>query len=226
MAAKILLRLQNIGQLETILQELLECTSSFRPWGLFAASPLSDNKENVGGFRRPTSPKKAKGGGGNTARRSALNRRKVLAPRRPTSDDEEPAPGRNTSASNGAAPRFGCVADLRPYMRELELDILKILGYGEIQRQLVDTNLEPKDNSDTVKLMYPELKYLLEDLNRKLEHKLVPVATIPFFAKKKEFSDDKMNHTEFTLLSRMSASEFVEKSTLSSVRWLTGRSLL
>ncbi|RUS21066.1 hypothetical protein BC937DRAFT_93738 [Endogone sp. FLAS-F59071] len=160
----ILLRLRHLGILEAILQELLDCTPSFRPWGSFQSNTSSENKENSGIIRRPASTKILKGGGNTVcrpndcenlqtaARRSTLNQRKIINSTRMLSDDDESTVGRNMNVTNGTPSKFTDVADLRPYMRELELDVLRILRYGEIPCQLFDTNLQEKDGADTIKL--------------------------------------------------------------------------
>lgn len=40
------------------------------------------------------------------------------------SDDDESAAGRNVNVANGIPPKFTDVADLRPYMRELEVILI------------------------------------------------------------------------------------------------------
>ncbi|CAG8586282.1 6722_t:CDS:10 [Funneliformis caledonium] len=81
----------------------------------------------------------------------------------------------------------------------------KILSAHELKDK------EPKEGSDDIIRLQPkEIIYLLEDLDRKLEHKLsAPITNIPFFAKKLKKNEINTKSKGFSLISRQSALEIV-----------------
>ncbi|CAI2178598.1 17603_t:CDS:10 [Funneliformis geosporum] len=163
---KVITRLQNINELENLLNELLEIAPTFQPFGFGVPTQKSVTK-----FRAVAVPVNSSQRNlirvGKTARRSAISKGKILS-----------------------AP------DLRPLMRELEMEIF---------------NKEPnKDSDDIIRLQPKEIIYLLEDLDRKLEHKLsAPITNIPFFAKKLKKNEINTKSKGFSLISRQPALEVV-----------------
>ncbi|KAI8982985.1 Fanconi anaemia protein FANCD2 [Pilobolus umbonatus] len=105
-----------------------------------------------------------------------------------TEDNSSFRPVRKESKMN--AIRFSSIAELRPYMRPFRVHIFEILKY----------------NGEN-KLNYSDINYLLEDLNHKLDIKIVPV-TAP---KKKGTMEDKCISANAHLLGRTHASSLVKE---------------
>ncbi|KAG2226033.1 hypothetical protein INT45_002499 [Circinella minor] len=94
---------------------------------------------------------------------------------------------------------FDSVDALRSHMRGLTINVLSILSMSD--------GLPEED-----KLTYPELNYILEDLNEKLDNKVVPVPVNPFaFAKKKPADSKQSNLHKATMFSRISASDLMRQ---------------
>lgn len=87
-------------------------------------------------------------------------------------------------------------------MRELEFDVCKILRYEGVSRHFLDTEMVEKE-VDSVEIQHAELRYLLEDLCRKLERRLAPAApSVPFFGKRGRPSDESGTEQGFALFDR------------------------
>ncbi|RIA85935.1 Fanconi anaemia protein FANCD2 [Glomus cerebriforme] len=209
---KIIRRLQNINELENLLTELLEITPTFQPFGFGIPTQKPVTKVRVISVPVGSSQRNIIRAG-KTARRSAISKGKILSARRIEEQEEE------QSKINDSAAQFMCAADLRPLMRELEMEIFGILKYGEFKKpqdDYGDNDDEPKDekynevSDDKIRLQPKEIIYLLEDLNRKLEHKISASSmNIPFFAKKSKKNEINTKSKGFGLISRKSALEIV-----------------
>jgi Fanconi anemia group D2 protein len=209
---KIIIRLQNINELEDLLTELLEMTPTFQPFGFGVPAQKSVTKVRAIAVPIDSSQRNIIRAG-KTARRSAISKGKILSARRIEEQEEE------QSKINDSVSQFTCAADLRPLMRELEMEIFGILKYGEFkkpQEDYGDNDDGHKDNEsnespdDEIRLKPKEIIYLLEDLNRKLEHKISPPSmNIPFFAKKFKKNEINTKSKRFDLISRQTALEVV-----------------
>lgn len=206
---KIITRLQNINELENLLTELLKITPTFQPFGFGVPTQKSVTKVRAIAIPIDTSQRNIIRAG-KTARRSAISKGKIISARRIEEQEEE------QSKINDSVPQFMCAADLRPLMRELEMETFGILKYGEFKKSQVDYD-DNDDGSkdkevcdDEIRLKPKEIIYLLEDLNRKLEHKISPSSmNIPFFAKKFKKNEINTKSKGFDLISRQSALEIV-----------------
>ncbi|KAI8991036.1 Fanconi anaemia protein FancD2 nuclease-domain-containing protein [Mycotypha africana] len=103
---------------------------------------------------------------------------------------------RDSKASHNLS--FSSMDDLRPYLRPFDLNILEMFKYN--------SELE----NETDKMMLEEISYILEDLNRKLDSKIVPT-TPTFFGKKKVAAEHKYTSSNTAMLSRISNHHLMEK---------------
>src|SRR4051794_5527985 len=146
LSEKIITRLQNINELEDLLTELLGITPTFQPFGFGVSTQKPVTK--VRAFAVPVdSSQRNIIRTGKTARRSAISKGKILSARRIEEQEEE------QSKVNDSVTQFTCTADLRPLMRELEMEIFSILKYGEFKKPQDDdddgvNNDESKDKDE------------------------------------------------------------------------------
>ncbi|KAJ3089632.1 Fanconi anemia group D2 protein [Quaeritorhiza haematococci] len=169
-----------------------------------AAAGTNGNQTEGEGDGEAPSPKKSDS---RTARRSAISKKiirdsdddggKKKRGRKKGGTGSEKGNGKAGSSSTGGKKKgsgsgsgagaeltgFSSIADLRPYMREFEMDVFQLLKIDEIEAALVDTNQQEK-TSEVERVQYPELRYLLEDLLRKIECKFAPPVVIPWFARR------------------------------------------
>ncbi|KAG1141804.1 hypothetical protein G6F37_006431 [Rhizopus arrhizus] len=89
---------------------------------------------------------------------------------------------------------FSTVAELRPYMRAFNLSVFEIFKY----------------NNNRTKMTYAEINYILEDLNDKLNIKIVPAPVLPF-GKKKATNENKNPSSNVTLLARIDSQRFMRQ---------------
>ncbi|KAG1473756.1 hypothetical protein G6F56_000766 [Rhizopus delemar] len=89
---------------------------------------------------------------------------------------------------------FNSAIELRPYMRAFSLPVFEIFKY----------------NNDKVRMTHVEMNYVLDDLNNKLNIKIVPVTVLPF-GKKKATNENKTLSSNVTLLARMDSGKFMRQ---------------
>ncbi|KAF9927139.1 Fanconi anemia group D2 protein, partial [Mortierella alpina] len=99
---------------------------------------------------------------------------------------------------------------LAPYLRELEIDIFQVLRVHEpITREIFEISEisnEESRSKNNVQLRYPELRFILKDLLTKVTYKLpAPVPHAPFGKKSAATAASESN----ALLVRMSTTQFV-----------------
>ncbi len=123
--------------------ELLEVAPTFQPFGFVVPTQKSVTK-----FRAvavPANPSQRNIiRAGKTARRSAISKGKILSARIVNEQEEE----EQSKASGDSGAQFTCAADLRPLMRELEMEVFSILKYGEFKKP---RDIDDEDNNDETK---------------------------------------------------------------------------
>ncbi|KAI9304749.1 Fanconi anaemia protein FANCD2 [Cunninghamella echinulata] len=157
---KLITRLKHIVKLESILNTILPHTSNFVPIDIQSLlSPFQDFRENRSLHIKSQS--------------SLRIRSNSLTPGEDNSDNDSIIqPSSKRDSTKTSASKFETVDSLRPFMRGLKIQSLAILG-------AITTN-----ESEGLKLEYQDINYLLQDINRKLDDKIVP-PPVNFFGKKK-----------------------------------------
>ncbi|KAI8597408.1 Fanconi anaemia protein FANCD2 [Dissophora ornata] len=182
--ARIIIRLQQISQIEDMLRHVLKSVSGFRPLEasqVRAKDSSRGTRTTVHSLSIQSTCAKTMGKGSTRAM------------------DVDGAPKPFVVHSNEAT----TYESLAPYLRELEVDIFHVLRVHEpITREIYEIS-EVTQNKD-VQLQYPQLLFLLKDLLAKIAFKLPAlVAHNPFL---KKTHPPAANNA---LLSRMSARDFV-----------------
>ncbi|RIB11525.1 Fanconi anaemia protein FANCD2 [Gigaspora rosea] len=207
-------KLRHVIELEKLLNDLLEITPSFQPFGFTTPTPTKNVKSNAVSVVVGSMPKNFIKTGA-TVRRSGVSKSKIISTRRSEveKDDEQ---NKGTNESSNCTPKFASVSDLRPLMRELVLPVFGMLKYGNIKNPTNDN--EATKMVDDAQLRPAEIVYLLEDLKRKLDFKLSsPVSNVPFFAKKSKKAELGNNSDEFALIARQASLDIVKQVSLDYV---------
>ncbi|KAK3841792.1 MAG: Fanconi anemia protein FANCD2 [Linnemannia gamsii] len=186
--ARIILRLQQISEMEEMLRHVLKSVPGFKPLEAIHVKTkdnLSRRGLTIGGTLSLSGPT------------STLQGKKSTR-----AMDVDGAPfGKFTTTSSELA----TLESLSPYLREFEVDLFQVLRVHQpITREIFD--LSEINHSNTVQLRYPELRFLLKDLLAKITFKLpAPIAHNPF-AKKPTAPT-----TNNPALIRMAASDFMKQ---------------
>uniref|UniRef100_A0A4W3K0T0 FA complementation group D2 n=1 Tax=Callorhinchus milii TaxID=7868 RepID=A0A4W3K0T0_CALMI len=153
MKGKVLLRLQNITQLQTSLEKCLAATPGYSPPLACFDCEVSD----VTPFIAPAAPaKKGKKGEGQRIMFHTVS---------------------CASQDNAEEGKVSInLSNYRAYFRELDISVFTILRCGLVTKSLLDTEQNTKV-TEVVQLGSAELMFLLEDLSRKLEYILIATAT-------------------------------------------------
>ncbi|KAF9581589.1 Fanconi anemia group D2 protein [Lunasporangiospora selenospora] len=187
--ARIILRLQQISEIEEIFRHVLKTVPGFRPLesGTIKSKDLSSRS-------LPSSSMMGKSG-------TQMGMGSSKATLRATQSED-------ISSSSKLVSGEGMVLEsLAPYLRELELDVFHILRVCEpITREVFE--ISEADSPEIVNLKHKELLFLLKDLLSKINLKL-PARTghIPF-AKKTQLP---VQHSGNPLLSRMDTLDFAQQ---------------
>uniref|UniRef100_A0A4W3JNB8 FA complementation group D2 n=1 Tax=Callorhinchus milii TaxID=7868 RepID=A0A4W3JNB8_CALMI len=164
MKGKVLLRLQNITQLQTSLEKCLAATPGYSPPLACFDCEVSD----VTPFIAPAAPaKKGKKGEGQriVEMYSTETGHSMFHTVSCASQDNAEEGKVSINLSN-----------YRAYFRELDISVFTILRCGLVTKSLLDTEQNTKV-TEVVQLGSAELMFLLEDLSRKLEYILIATAT-------------------------------------------------
>uniref|UniRef100_A0A4W3K0S6 FA complementation group D2 n=1 Tax=Callorhinchus milii TaxID=7868 RepID=A0A4W3K0S6_CALMI len=178
MKGKVLLRLQNITQLQTSLEKCLAATPGYSPPLACFDCEVSD----VTPFIAPAAPaKKGKKGEGQRIKRTKSDSNKSSST--DSSQTEEPMEESHIQAEqtqekdNAEEGKVSInLSNYRAYFRELDISVFTILRCGLVTKSLLDTEQNTKV-TEVVQLGSAELMFLLEDLSRKLEYILIATAT-------------------------------------------------
>ncbi|KAF9341448.1 Fanconi anemia group D2 protein [Linnemannia elongata] len=164
--ARIILRLQQISEMEEMLRHVLKSVPGFRPL------------EAIHVKSKDTLARKALSIGGSLSLSSTSS---TLQGKKSTRamDVDSASSGKFTTLST----ELVTLESLSPYMREFEIDLFQVLRVHQpITREIFEVSEYNKSNA--VQLRYPELRFLLKDLLAKITFKLpAPVAHNPFAKK-------------------------------------------
>ncbi|KAF9132558.1 Fanconi anemia group D2 protein [Mortierella sp. 14UC] len=186
--ARIILRLQQISEMEEMLRHVLKSVPGFRPLEAIhdkSKDILPRRGLTIGGTLSLSGPS------------STLQGKKSTR----AMDVDTVSSGKFTTTSS----ELVNLESLSPYMREFEIDLFQVLRVHQpIIREIFDVSEISKNNA--VQLRYPELRFLLKDLLAKITFKLpAPIAHNPF-AKKPTAPT-----TNNPALIRMAASDFMKQ---------------
>ncbi|KAF9926229.1 Fanconi anemia group D2 protein [Linnemannia zychae] len=186
--ARIILRLQQISEMEEMLRHVLKCAPGFRPL------------EAIHDKSKDTVPRKALSIGTSlsiSSKASIVQGKKLVG----AMDVDIISSGKFVTNST----ELVTLESLCPYMREFEIDLFQVLRVHQpIKREIFEASEIYRSN--TVQLRYPELRFLLKDLLVKITLKLpAPVAHSPFT---KKLTAPTTNNPA---LARMSSSDFMKK---------------
>ncbi|KAJ3238308.1 Fanconi anemia group D2 protein [Chytriomyces hyalinus] len=150
-AIKCLLRIKNVIELTKGLEKLLGLAPRWAPVGFFRDGELCDDEawaeqsdnENADGVSQPPTATASKKG--TQKSRKGKGKAKI-------------------------APRFSKLSDLKPIMREIEIDVFNLLTCSDLSLPTPDAldRLETDQPSENV-IQFPELLFLLNELKYKLE---------------------------------------------------------
>ncbi|CAG8500289.1 20390_t:CDS:10, partial [Cetraspora pellucida] len=212
-------KLRHVIELEKLLNDLLEITPSFQPFGFVTHTPTKNAKSNAVSVVVGSMPRNFIKTG-STVRRSGISKSKIISARRPDVEKDEEQ-GKGTSDSSNCTPKFASVSDLRPLMRELALPVFGMLKFGNFKKSKNDNDKESTkmvDDADEGQLRPAEVVYLLEDLKHKVDFKLSPPASnVPFFAKKTKKTESGNHSDEFALIARQTSLDVVKQVSLNFV---------
>ncbi|KAF8943507.1 Fanconi anemia group D2 protein [Haplosporangium gracile] len=187
--SRIILRLQQISEMEEMLRHVLKSVPDFRPLEAIHVK----SKDII----------LARSGLAIGRSLSLSSASSILQGKKSTRamDVDGASSGKFTSMST----EMVALESLGPYMREFEIDLFQVLRVHQpITREIFEVSEYNKSN--TVQLRYPELRFLLKDLLAKITFKLpAPIAHNPF-AKKP--TAPTINNPA---LIRMSSAEFMKQ---------------
>ncbi|XP_062923633.1 Fanconi anemia group D2 protein isoform X1 [Mobula hypostoma] len=177
MKGKVLLRLQNITQLQGLLEKCLSETPGYIPplanfdTDIVEVPPMTavvttakkENKDLKGN-------KKQKSEG---SKNSSADSTQTEEPAEESQMQTENTQGKENSEEGKV---FVNLANYRVYFRELDTDLFFVLQSGLVTKSHLDTELNTKV-TEVLQLGSAELMFLLEDLSRKLDYMLVANAT-------------------------------------------------
>uniref|UniRef100_A0A4W3JN97 FA complementation group D2 n=1 Tax=Callorhinchus milii TaxID=7868 RepID=A0A4W3JN97_CALMI len=175
MKGKVLLRLQNITQLQTSLEKCLAATPGYSPPLACFDCEVSD----VTPFIAPAAPAK-KGKKGEGQRIVEMYSTETGHSKTVSSERAMRSYCKTLSCASQDNAEEGKVSinlsNYRAYFRELDISVFTILRCGLVTKSLLDTEQNTKV-TEVVQLGSAELMFLLEDLSRKLEYILIATAT-------------------------------------------------
>uniref|UniRef100_UPI00398E4C27 Fanconi anemia group D2 protein isoform X2 n=1 Tax=Pristiophorus japonicus TaxID=55135 RepID=UPI00398E4C27 len=177
MKGKVLLRLQNITQLQVLLEKCIAATPGYVPPLANFDSEITEVPPTVA--PAATAKKGKKDQKGKKKQKAEGNKNSSTD----SSQTEEPAEESQVQAENTQVKEnteegkvFVNLPNYRAYFRELDTDVFFVLQCGLVTKSLLDTELHTKV-TEVVQLGSSELVFLLEDLSRKLDYMLVATAS-------------------------------------------------
>jgi len=183
---KVVTRLCNIAALEKKLIRLLACTPTFVIQGYTIKSGLED------GSSKDTNAKKS------ITINSQTNRRNQSAGSGESDTESVQSVSRSSKKAAKNITVFEDISSLRPLMRELKIDTLRILRTGRNMGLINPLKLSG-------------FNYLVTDLQSKLKKKLAPPVLNAFFGKKKKDPAAIYAQPNISYIQRMSASTLIEE---------------
>ncbi|XP_069792709.1 Fanconi anemia group D2 protein isoform X2 [Narcine bancroftii] len=174
MKGKVLLRLQNITQLQGLLEKCLAATPGYVPPLANFDSEITEMPPTVApvaaakkGNKDLKNKKKQKSEG---SKNSSVDSSQTEDHAEGSQMQTENTQGKETNEEGKV---FVNLANYRAYFRELDVDVFFVLHSGLVTKSQLDTELD----TEVVQLGSAELVFLLEDLSRKLDYMLLANAT-------------------------------------------------
>ncbi|NXR01746.1 FACD2 protein, partial [Sagittarius serpentarius] len=180
MKGKVLARLENITELQTVLGKCLVATPGYvPPPATFDSEALEaiPSINAVGPVRKRNGKKKKTDG----SKAGSADRSQADDSSEGNQPDTELSELEKTNAEREAGNPLAQLQSYRPYFRELDLEVFTILHCGLLTKSVLDTEMHTEAR-EVVQLGPAELCFLLDDLCWKLEHVLTPGCTrrVPF----------------------------------------------
>ncbi|NXX77188.1 FACD2 protein, partial [Urocolius indicus] len=180
MKGKVLTRLQNITELQTVLGKCLAATPGYvPPPATFDSEALEAVPSiNAAGPARKKNGKKKKTDG---SKSSSADRSQADESSDGNQPDTELSELDKTAAEREVGNPLVPLQSYRPYFRELDLEVFTVLHCGLLTKSVLDTEMHTEAR-EVVQLGPAELCFLLDDLCWKLEHVLTSGSTkrVPF----------------------------------------------
>ncbi|NXI58264.1 FACD2 protein, partial [Chloroceryle aenea] len=180
MKGKVLTRLRNITELQTVLGKCLAATPGYVPPPATFDSEAVEvvpSINAVGPVRKRNGRKKKTDG----SKAGSADHSQADDSSEGNQPDTEFSELDKTSAEREAGNPLAQLQSYRPYFRELDLDVFTVLHCGLLTKSVLDTEMHTEAR-EVVQLGPAELCFLLDDLCWKLEHVLTPASTrrVPF----------------------------------------------
>ncbi|NXH20167.1 FACD2 protein, partial [Bucco capensis] len=180
MKGKVLTRLQNIIELQSVLGKCLAATPGYiPPPATFDSEALEalPSINAVGPVRKRNGRKKKADG----SKADSADRSQVDESSEGNQLDTELSELEKTAAERDAGNPLAQLQSYRPCFRELDLEVFTVLQCGLLTKSVLDTEMHTEAR-EVVQLGPAELSFLLDDLCWKLEHVLTPGSTrrVPF----------------------------------------------
>ncbi|XP_010129923.1 PREDICTED: Fanconi anemia group D2 protein, partial [Buceros rhinoceros silvestris] len=180
MKGKVLIRLQNITELQTVLGKCLAATPGYvpPPASFDSEAPEAVPSINTVGAVRKRNGRKRKA---DSSKAGSADRSQADDSSEGNQPDTELSELEKTAAEREAGNPLAQLQSYRPYFRELDLEVFTVLHCGLLTKSVLDTEMHTEAR-EVVQLGPAELGFLLDDLCWKLEHVLSPVSTrrVPF----------------------------------------------
>ncbi|NXJ74553.1 FACD2 protein, partial [Trogon melanurus] len=175
MKGKVLTRLQNITELQTVLAKCLAATpgyvpppATFESEGLEAVPSI-----NAVGPARKRNGRKKKADG---SKAGSADRSQADDSTEGNQPDSELSELEKTAAEREAGNPLAQLQNYRLYFRELDLEVFTVLHCGLLTKSILDTEMHTEAR-EVVQLGPAELCFLLDDLCWKLDHMLIRGST-------------------------------------------------
>ncbi|XP_061473744.1 Fanconi anemia group D2 protein isoform X2 [Rhineura floridana] len=180
---RVLTRLQNITELQCLLGKCLAASPGYVPPLANFDSETSERVpviNAIGATKKKSkgqNPKKSGNSKNSSVDTSQLDEN--MEANQPEAETSQPEKG---SPEKEPGTPWVLLQSYSAYFHELDLEVFTLLHSGLLTKSVVDTEMHTK-TSEVVQIGPAELLFLLEDLSRKLEHRLIPAAAkrAPFF---------------------------------------------
>ncbi|XP_055503999.1 Fanconi anemia group D2 protein isoform X1 [Leucoraja erinacea] len=177
MKGKVLLRLQNITQLQGLLEKCITATPGYVP-------PLANFDSEITEVPPTIAPaavakkrnKDLKGKRKQKSEGSKNSSTDSSQTEEPSEESQMPTGNTQGKENNEEGKVFVNLANYRAYFRELDINVFFALQSGLVTKSQLDSELHTKV-TEVVQLGSAELMFLLEDLSRKLDYMLVANVT-------------------------------------------------
>ncbi|XP_064012720.1 Fanconi anemia group D2 protein [Pogoniulus pusillus] len=180
MKGKVLTRLQNITELQTVLGKCLAATPGYVPPPATFDSEAMEAVPSINavGPSRKRNGRKKKADG---SKADSTDRSQADDSSEGNQPDTEQSELEKSAAEREAGNPLTQLQSYRPYFRELDLEVFTVLHCGLLTKSILDTEMHTEAR-EVVQLGPAELSFLLDDLCWKLEHVLTPGSTrrVPF----------------------------------------------